>query len=79
MAIKKAEQVVEKPAKKSLSEEQTFLKKITGKKFPVEEAASLLTEISNHKWYISEKVGRDVGLTVAAVDYLENFTNAGLI
>lgn len=28
--------------------------------------------ILEHKWYVSERLGRDVGLRVAAVDYFEN-------
>lgn len=28
--------------------------------------------ILDHKWYLSERVGRDVGLRTAVVDYFEN-------
>jgi hypothetical protein len=28
--------------------------------------------ILDHKWYLSERLGRDVGLRVALVDYFEN-------
>src|SRR6059058_1295 len=28
--------------------------------------------ILEHKWYVSERLGRDVGLRVAAIDYFEN-------
>ncbi|MBV8828971.1 MAG: DUF4032 domain-containing protein [Acidobacteriaceae bacterium] len=30
------------------------------------------TEIDDHKWYLSEALGRDVGIRVAALDYFEN-------
>jgi hypothetical protein len=29
-------------------------------------------KILDHKWYLSERVGRDVGLRTALVDYFEN-------
>lgn len=28
--------------------------------------------VLEHKWYLSERIGRDVGLQVAVVDYFEN-------
>jgi len=34
--------------------------------------AGLWDELMRHKWLISEQLGRDVGLRVAALDYLEN-------
>lgn len=58
--------------KQSLSEEQKFLKELTGRKFTSEEAKFLWTRISDHKWFISENLGRDVGFKVAAIDFLEN-------
>ncbi|MBV8553532.1 MAG: DUF4032 domain-containing protein [Acidobacteriaceae bacterium] len=30
------------------------------------------SEIQNHKWFLSERLGRDVGTGVAALDYFEN-------
>jgi hypothetical protein len=28
--------------------------------------------VLEHKWFVSERLGRDVGLRVAALDYFEN-------
>ena len=36
------------------------------------DAERVWTEILDHKWYLSERVGRDVGLRVAVVDYFDN-------
>jgi hypothetical protein len=36
------------------------------------EARALWPRILEHKWFLSERLGRDVGLRVAAIDYLEN-------
>lgn len=37
---------------------------------PVE--AALWDDVMRHKWLLSERAGRDVGLRVAALDYIEN-------
>jgi transitional endoplasmic reticulum ATPase len=44
----------------------------SGRKFDPEMAAELWTNILQHKWFLSEKLGRDVGLKVASLDYIEN-------
>lgn len=36
--------------------------------------AAYSSEIETHKWFLSEKLGRDVGFHVAAADYLENIS-----
>lgn len=64
--------VIDETLKQNLSAEQIFLKKLTGKRLSANEATVLLERIGDHKWYISEKLGRDVGFNVAAVDFLEN-------
>ncbi len=58
--------------KQNLSEEQIFLKQLTGRKSSKEEVEFLWRKISDHKWFISEKLGRDVGFEIAAADYLKN-------
>ena len=35
-------------------------------------AAELLMHILRHKWFLSEQLGRDVGVKVACLDYMEN-------
>ncbi|MEO8072535.1 MAG: DUF4032 domain-containing protein [Acidobacteriota bacterium] len=53
--------------------EQKFLLDYTGKNFSVEEAEKIWLRVIDHKWYVSERLSRNIGLRVAAVDYLENF------
>jgi hypothetical protein len=48
------------------------LRKLTGVKLSTSEARALWPRVLEHKWFLGERLGRDVGLRVAAVDYLEN-------
>jgi hypothetical protein len=52
--------------------EQRVLKELTGIKVNSDEARAAWPRILDHKWYVSERLGRDVGLRVAAIDYFEN-------
>jgi SpoVK/Ycf46/Vps4 family AAA+-type ATPase len=45
---------------------------ISGAKFDPDMAADLWQKILQHKWLMSEKLGRDVGLKTACTDFLEN-------
>jgi hypothetical protein len=72
MIFYKLDYAIEETLKQNLTTEQIFLRKFTGAGFEREEARRLCERINDHKWYISEKLGRDVGLNVAAIDYLEN-------
>lgn len=45
---------------------------ISGQKIDPELSADLWRKIQQHKWVLSEKIGRDVGLKVAGVDFIEN-------
>ena len=49
---------------------------ISGTKFEPEAAAELWPRIMQHKFFMSEKLGRDVGLRVACIDFLENMEQA---
>lgn len=49
---------------------------INGIKFDPDAAADLWPRILQHKWLMSEKLGRDVGLRVACTDFLENMEQA---
>ena len=40
--------------------------------FESELAAELWMHILQHKWFLSERLGRDVGIKVACLDYIEN-------
>jgi len=39
-------------------------------------SADLWPKILKHKWLLSEKLGRDVGLRTACIDFLENIEQA---
>jgi transitional endoplasmic reticulum ATPase len=45
---------------------------ISGNRLEPETAAELWPRILQHKWLMSEKLARDVGLKVASIDFLEN-------
>jgi SpoVK/Ycf46/Vps4 family AAA+-type ATPase len=49
---------------------------LSGTEFEPEIAVDLWAKIMNHKWLLSEKVGRDVGLRTACIDFLENMEQA---
>lgn len=49
---------------------------LSGEKYELDVAAVLWPMILNHKWLLSEKLGRDVGLRTACIDFLENMEQA---
>ena len=49
---------------------------ISGIKFDPDIAADIWPKILQHKWLMSEKLGRDVGLRTACIDFLENTDQA---
>lgn len=49
---------------------------ICGTKLDADTAADLWPKILQHKWLMSEKLRRDVGLRVACIDFLENMDQA---
>lgn len=67
----KLDHVVEKLIS-SPNSEQHILHKLAGVKVSAAEASRLWQRVLDHKWYISERLGRDVGLRVAAIDFFEN-------
>jgi hypothetical protein len=69
--------VVDEILKSSPSAEQIFLKKYLNADYPKKEAKYLWERIVDHKWYVGERLRRDVGFRVAAVDYVENFYEPG--
>jgi transitional endoplasmic reticulum ATPase len=44
----------------------------SGHRFEPEIATDVWLEILEHKWHLSEKLGRDVGIKVACLDFIEN-------
>lgn len=55
------------------SDAQIFLREFTGKNFSRKDAASIWAKVQDHKWNMSENLRRDVGIRVAAIDFIENF------
>lgn len=49
-----------------------FIFECSGRTFDPETSAELWVHILQHKWLLSEKLGRDVGIKVACLDYIEN-------
>jgi len=54
------------------SRERRVIKDLTGLQIPESQAREIWSSILLHKWYLGERLNRDVGLHTAAVDYLEN-------
>lgn len=50
-----------------------ILKALTGKSLAHAEAETVWRAVQDHKWLVSRRLERDIGLRAAAVDYLENF------
>ena len=48
------------------------LRELAGVRLSASEASDVWPRVLEHKWYMGERLGRDVGLRVAAVDYFEN-------
>ncbi|HEY0173267.1 MAG TPA: DUF4032 domain-containing protein [Pyrinomonadaceae bacterium] len=48
------------------------LKELAGVRLSASEARDVWPRVLEHKWYLGERLGRDVGMRVAAVDYFEN-------
>lgn len=78
MVFYQLDYVVEEIKRSEPSREQRMLKKLVGQDFTKEEAAFVWEKVNDHKWYVGERLKRDVGLRVAAVDYIENFYDAGI-
>lgn len=45
---------------------------VTSERYPESQAQSMWNDIKNHKFFMSERLGRNVGIRVAAIDYLVN-------
>lgn len=49
---------------------------ICGAKFEADVAVDLWPKIIKHKWLLSEKLGRDVGMRTACIDFIDNVEQA---
>ncbi len=65
--------VVEEIRKNEPSVAQRTLKKLVGEDYTKSEAERIWERVNDHKWYVGERLQRDIGLRAAAVDYVENF------
>jgi len=73
MSFYKLDYTVEKVLENVPTPEQAFLKKYLNAELSKREAKYLWERIADHKWHVSERLKRDIGFQVAAVDYIENF------
>lgn len=64
--------VIERTLDEGACEEQLVLKELAGVRLKPAEARAEWPRVLEHKWFVSERMGRDVGLRVAALDYFEN-------
>jgi SpoVK/Ycf46/Vps4 family AAA+-type ATPase len=67
------ESIVETP---SAEECASKIFEMAGVKFDPEVSLDLWEKILQHKWLLSEKLGRDVGFRTACIDFLENMEQA---
>ena len=65
--------IITESPKTKYSDAQIFLLEFTKKNFSREEAEAIWSKILDHKWQLSERLNRDVGLRVATIDYVEHF------
>ena len=73
--------VTESPAASAAVEQSArrlrrSLRQLAGVELSASEARAVWPSVLEHKWYLGERLGRDVGLRVAAVDYFENVNPA---
>lgn len=73
MNFYKLDYTIEKVQQNNLSREQKILLELAGKTIEKAEAKILWEKILDHKWYVSERLKRDIGFRAAAIDYIENF------
>jgi len=60
----------------SPEESASTILELSGTVVEADLAADLWLQIINHKWLLSEKLDRDVGLRMACIDFLENMEQA---
>lgn len=60
------------PGEPSARRLRRSLRQLAGVELSASEARAVWPSVLEHKWYLGERLGRDVGLRVAAVDYFEN-------
>lgn len=68
----KLDYVIERTLCEETCEQQKLLRELAGVKLSPSEARAEWPRVLEHKWFVSERLGRDTGLRVAAIDYFEN-------
>ena len=68
----KLDYVIERTLSEQTCEEQKFIRELAGVRLSPAEARAEWPRVLEHKWFVSERLGRDTGLRVAALDYFEN-------
>jgi hypothetical protein len=68
----KLDHVIDKVLAGHTASHKSTLKQLAGVKLSASKAQSVWPRVLEHKWYLSERLGRDVGVRVAAIDYFEN-------
>jgi len=68
----KLDYVIDRALGESACEEQKVIRELAGVRLNSAEARAEWPRVLEHKWFVSERLGRDVGLRVAALDYFEN-------
>ena len=68
----KLDYVIERVLGEGACEEQKVIRELTGVRLSGTDARREWPRVLEHKWFVSERLGRDVGLRVAALDYFEN-------
>ena len=64
--------VIERTLADGRCEEKRLLRELAGVRLTSVEARAEWPRVLEHKWFVSERLGRDIGLRVAALDYFEN-------
>jgi hypothetical protein len=62
----------ERASERKLVEVEDLFQALAGTGLSHKQLNKVLPYIQNHKWYVSERLGRDVGLRVTAIDFIEN-------
>ncbi|MBK6313042.1 MAG: DUF4032 domain-containing protein [Blastocatellia bacterium] len=64
--------VIERLRREDAEVERRMLRELAGVEVAADEARDLWPRLLDHKWFMSERMGRDVGLRVAAIDFFEH-------
>ena len=68
----KLDYVIDRTLAGGACEEQKVIKELAGVRLNPADARAEWPRVLEHKWFVSERMGRDIGLRVAAIDYFEN-------